>query len=388
MITSKLPNVGTNIFSVMSQMALDHQAVNLGQGFPDYEPAAALRDAVTEAMNTGFNQYPPMAGIAPLRAAIKEKVMRLYKRDYDANTEITVTSGATEALMAAILAIAGKGDEVIIIEPSYDAYSPAISLAGATPVFVAMRAPSESDPYYRIDWDKVRASITPNTRAIIVNSPHNPTGSVMSESDLDALEAIVADTRILIISDEAYEHIVFDGAKHLSIAGRPALSDRAFVVFTFGKTYHITGWKVGYCCAPKALTEELRKIHQFLVFTVPTPLQVALAHYMQDEATYTGLSQFYEEKRDWLTSELKKTRLQPLPSAGTFFLLANYQDISDLPEIEFAKWLTVEHGVTTIPVSSLYHEPEAAESNHHLVRLCFGKRQETLQSAIDKLHKL
>lgn len=388
MITSKLPNVGTTIFTVMSQLAAEHQAVNLGQGFPDFEPDQRLRDLVTEAMNTGHNQYPYMPGIADLRQAISDKVATLYTRRYDPATEVTVTSGATEAIMATILACAHAGDEVIVIEPCYDSYRPAIALAGAKAVAVSMRPPSESDPYYRVDWQKVKDAVTPKTRALIINSPHNPTGSVLNEADLDDLEDIVAGTDILIISDEVYEHIVFDGQKHLSVAQRPALAERAFVISSFGKTYHVTGWKIGYCCAPAKLTAELRKVHQFLVFTVPSIMQVGLATFMRDPKPYQDLPAFYQDKRDRLTLALAESRFKVLPSAGTFFMLADYSAISTLAEAEFSKWLTVEHGVTVIPVSAFYTDPTAADANHGLVRLCFAKRQETLQAAAQRLCKV
>lgn len=388
MITSRLSGVGTTIFTVMSQLAAEHHAVNLGQGFPDFEPDARLRDLVTEAMRDGHNQYPYMPGVATLREAISEKVYGQYGRRYDPATEITVTSGATEALMAAVMACAQTGDEVIVIEPCYDLYRPAIQLAGAQAVSVSMRIPSEADPYYRVDWNQVKDAITPRTRAIMVNSPHNPTGSIFTADDLDALESIVDSTGIVIISDEAYEHIVFDDARHLSLASRPALAARTFVIASFGKTYHITGWKIGYVCAPPALTAELRKIHQFLVFTVVSPIQVALATYMRDPATYQGLSTFYQSKRDAFTRALSTTALKPLPSAGTFFLLADYSAVSDASELAFARELTTEYGVTAIPVAAFYENPKADSSNHQLLRLCFAKRQETLDAAVARLRRV
>ncbi len=388
MITSRLPGVGTTIFTVMSQLAAEHQAVNLGQGFPDFEPDVRLRELVAQAMQAGHNQYPYMAGVASLREAISEKVVREYGRRYDPATEITVTSGATEALMAAVMACAQAGDEVIVIEPCYDLYRPAIQLAGARPVSVGMRAPTEGDPYYRVDWDQVCDAITSRTRVIMVNSPHNPTGTVFTEDDLIALETIVHNTGIVIISDEAYEHIVFDGERHLSLASRPALASRTFVVASFGKTYHITGWKIGYVCAPPALSAELRKIHQFLVFTVSAPMQVALAGYMQDVSTYSGLSAFYQSKRDALSKALLSTALKPLPSAGSFFLLVDYGAVSDAPELAYARQLTTEFGVTAIPVAAFYEDPDAESSNHRLLRLCFAKRQETLDAAVERLRRV
>lgn len=388
MIQSKLSAFGTTIFTVMSQLAADHKAINLGQGFPDFEPDQRLRDLVSSAMNEGHNQYPPMPGFLGLRQGVSEKVERLYNRHYDAQTEITITNGASEALTAAILACAGTGDEVIVIEPSYDLYRPALTLAGATPVAVSMDPPSATDPHYRIDWNRVRDAVTPKTRAIVINSPHNPTGSTLSAEDLDALEGIVSSFNLLVISDEVYEHIVFDGATHRSVASRPALAERAFVISSFGKTYHMTGWKVGYCCAPAALTTELRKVHQYLVFTVSSPMQVALAEYMRDPEPIASLSAFYQGKRDWLAQALGNTALKPLPSAGTFFLLADYSSMSTLPELEFAKWLTVEHGVTAIPLAAFYTDSSAAASNNGLVRLCFAKRESTLAAAVDRLSQI
>ena len=387
MIRSKLPDVGTTIFTVMSRLAIEHQAINLGQGFPDFDPDARLCDLVSRAMAAGHNQYPYMPGVAPLRQAIAEKTQALYGRSYDPETEITVTSGATEALMATVLAAVNSGDEVVVIEPCYDSYLPAIRLAGGTAVPVPLRAPTEDDPYYRIDWQRVRDAITSRTRLLMLNFPHNPTGAVLEESDLDALESIVRDTGVLLLSDEVYEHIVFDGKPHASLATRPLLAEHAFVISSFGKTYHTTGWKIGYCCAPRQLSAELRKVHQFMVFTVPSPMQYALARYMQDPAPYLGLADFYQAKRDRLHAGLATTRFQPLPSEGTFFLLARYDAISKLPEAEFARWLTLEHGVAVIPVSAFYRQPDAAASNHQIVRFCFAKQDATLDEAIARLAK-
>lgn len=372
----------------MSLLAAEHKAVNLGQGFPDFEPDQRLRDLVSQAMNSGHNQYPYMAGVASLREAISQKVERLYGHRYDSQTEVTVTSGATEALMATILAGVHEGDEVIVIEPCFDSYLPAIALVGAKAIAVPMRPPTAGDPFHRIDWQRVKDAMTQKTRALIVNSPHNPTGSILTASDLDALEDIVAHSDLFIISDEVYEHIVFDGQTHLSMASRPALADRAFVISSFGKTYHVTGWKVGYCCAPARLTAELRKVHQFLVFTVPSIMQVGLAAFMQDPKPYEALPAFYQEKRDSLAAALADSRFDVLPSAGTFFMLASYQRISDEREASFAKWLTVEHGVTGIPVSAFYIDPESQSANHGLIRLCFAKRPETLQAASERLSRV
>jgi methionine aminotransferase len=385
MLRSKLPEVGTTIFTIMSRMALEHQAINLGQGFPDFDPDPRLCQLVSQAMAEGHNQYPYMPGVASLRSAIAHKNAKLYGHSYDPETEITVTSGATEALMATMLAAAGPGDEVIVIEPCYDCYLPSIRLAGATAVPVPMRPPTEADPAYRVDWQRVRDAITPRSRLLMLNFPHNPTGAVLDEADLDALEQIVRETGILLVSDEVYEHIVFDGRPHLSISRRPLLAEHAFVISSFGKTYHTTGWKVGYCCAPRQLSAEMRKVHQFMVFTVPTPMQVAYAEFMKDESQYLNLAAFYQQKRDQLRNGLEDSRFRPLPTPGTFFLLADYSRIAARPEAEFARWLTAEHGVAVIPISAFYVHPDAAESNRSLVRFCFAKKRETLDKAIERL---
>jgi len=385
MISSKLPEIGTTIFTVMSQLAHEQQAINLGQGFPDFNPDPKLVTLVSQAMQTGHNQYPSMMGIPALRQAIANKVHTLYGHAYDPDTEVTVTSGATEALMSSILCAVGSGDEVIVIEPCYDCYVPNIRLAGAIPVPVPMHAPTDGDPYYRVDWQRVRDAITPRTRLLILNFPHNPTGAVLTDQDLDSLEDIVRDTQILLISDEVYEHIVFDGVQHNSIARRPELANRAFLISSFGKTYHTTGWKIGYCCAPALLTTEFRRVHQFVVFTVSSPMQYGLASYMTDPQPYLQLAAFYQEKRDRLAHGLAHSRFCMLPSPGTFFMLGSYRQISDLPEAEFATWLTLTHGVAVIPVSALYLRPNAPLSNHGLVRFCFAKNDETLDRAIEKL---
>lgn len=387
MIQSKLPDVGTTIFSVMSQLASQHGAVNLGQGFPDFSPDSRLIDAVSQAMAEGFNQYAPMAGMPALRQAIADKVMAISGRAYDVDEEITVTSGATEALMAAVTAVAGPGDEVIVLEPAYDSYVPAIRLAGATPVPVDMVPPDAGLALYRPDWERVRAAITERTRAIMLNFPHNPTGAVLQESDLDALEAMLRDTGILIISDEVYEHIIFDGVQQLSMASRPELAARSFVISSFGKTLHTTGWKIGYCCAPRALSAEFRKIHQFIVYSVATPVQNGIAGYLAtNPLCYRDLATFYQQKRDRLASGLAGTRLKPLPCPGTFFLLADYSAVSDLDQAAFSRWLTVEHGVTVIPVSAFHSANAPVESR--IVRLCFAKNDSTLDAALERLQAL
>ncbi|MEO8169811.1 MAG: methionine aminotransferase, partial [Oxalobacteraceae bacterium] len=326
-LRSRLPKVGTTIFSIMSALALEKNAVNLGQGFPDFDCDPALIDTVTAAMRSGQNQYPPMAGIAPLREAIASKIGSLYGYQYNAASEITVTAGATQGLLTAILCCVHAGDEVIVIEPAYDSYVPAIELAGGVPVFVQMEIGPRG---YSVPWDALAAAITPKTRMIIINSPHNPTGSTLSKKDLLALAEIVRATDILLISDEVYEHMVFDGLEHESVCRHPELAARAFIVSSFGKTYHVTGWKVGYVAAPAALMAEFRKVHQFNVFTVNTPMQHGLANYMRDPTPYLALPAFYQRKRDLFRDGLKNSRFKLLPSDGTYFQCVDYSAISDL----------------------------------------------------------
>lgn len=387
-LRTRMPGVGTTIFTVMSQLATEHNAINLGQGFPDFDPNPLLVDEVTKAMQEGHNQYPPMPGIPLLRQGIQKKVKDLYGYDYDSDTEITVMAGASEALMMSILALVHPGDEVIVIEPFYDLYIPVIKLAGGTPVIVPMSAPDENHSTYRVDWQRVRDAITSKTHALILNFPHNPTGINLADSDLDALEEIITDTGIFVISDEVYEHVVFDGAQHQSLCRRELLAKHSVVISSFGKTYHITGWKIGYCCAPAAITAEIRKLHQFNVFTVVAPMQYALARFMSDPTHHLGLADFYQAKQDRLFNGLAQTKFKPVKSAGTFFLLADYSEVSDLPEADFAKWLTVEHGVGVIPVSAFYRDPDSPEANHSLVRFCFAKREATLDAAIERLQTL
>lgn len=378
---SKLPEVGTTIFSTMSALAVEKNAVNLGQGFPDFECDPALVNAVSAAMANAHNQYPPMPGVPLLRERIAAKIAAIYGHQYDAGSEITVTAGATQGIMTILLCCVHAGDEVIVIEPAYDSYVPSIKLAGGKPVFVAMELNQHG---YTIPWDKVAASITDKTRLIMLNSPHNPTGFVLSASDVQALADIVRNTRVLIASDEVYEHMVFDGLRHESLARHPELTQRSFIISSFGKTYHVTGWKVGYVAAPAALTAEFRKVHQFNVFTVNTPMQVGLAQYMANPAPYLDLPGFYQRKRDLFGDGLKNSRFRPLPSAGTYFQCVDYTAISDLPELEFAQWLTAEVGVAAIPVSAFYHRPK--ESG--IVRFCFAKQDATLQKAIARLQQI
>jgi len=387
-INSKLPNVGATIFTTMSKMAIDYHAINLGQGFPDFNTHTGLLELVSTAMLEGRNQYPVMSGILELREVISQKVEALYGRSYNPETEITITSGATEAIMSAVLATVRTGDEVIVIEPSYDCYVPAITLAGGIPKFVQMTPPNTEKQTFSIDWNKVKEAINDKTKLLILNSPHNPTGAIFDSTDLDALESILSDTNILVLSDEVYEHIIFDQQKHHSLASRQKLADRTFVISSFGKTTHTTGWKIGYCCAPPLLTKELRKVHQFVVFTVPSPFQYALATYTKNESTYLSLPDFYQEKRDYLLTGLEQTKFKPLESLGTFFFLADYSKISDQSESEFAIWLAKTHGVVVIPVSAFYSNPDQENSNHKLVRFCFAKKVTTLDEAIKRLQNI
>lgn len=388
MIQSKLPHVGTTIFTTMSQLAAEHNAINLGQGFPDFDPDSKLIELVHEAMKEGYNQYPYMPGVHVLREQISIKMNRLYFAEYDPLTEITVTSGATQALMAAILTVVHPGDEVIVIEPCYDSYAPSIRLAGGIPVYVPLEAPNSEHESFKVDWERVEQSITAKTRLMILNFPHNPTGITLGTEDLDTIEQILSRHDILLISDEVYEHIVFNEKPFLSLSTRAAIAARSFIISSFGKTYHTTGWKVGYCAAPLALSQEFRKIHQFMVFTVSSPMQYAFAEFMKDPTSYEKLSFFYQLKHDFLYEGLKNTVLKPIRSAGTFFLLANYKAISTKDELAFVQNLTIEHGVSLIPVSAFYKNPQSPEANNHLVRFCFAKKQETLENAILRLQSI
>ncbi|MFN3736598.1 pyridoxal phosphate-dependent aminotransferase [Hydrogenophaga sp.] len=382
-LVSRLPQVGTTIFTVMSALATEHQAVNLGQGFPDFACDPRLLDAVDAAMRAGHNQYPPMPGVPALRQAMADKVRALYGLEIDANTEITVTAGATQAILTAILAVVHPGDEVIVLEPCYDSYVPNIELAGG----VVVRVPLTPGTF-RPNFDAISAAITPRTRAILINSPHNPSGMVWSEAEMRRLEEILAPTDVLLISDEVYEHMVFDGQQHQSAARYPGLAGRAFIVSSFGKTYHVTGWKIGTVVAPAPLTAEFRKVHQFNVFTVNTPMQHALAAYMADPAPYLQLSDFYAAKRDRFRAGLAKTRFRLLPSQGTYFQCVDISTLAvperDLPEADFCQWLTREIGVAAIPLSAFYGDG----FDQKVVRFCFAKKDETLDEGIRRLARL
>ncbi len=382
-VASRLPNVGTTIFSVMSALAAETGAVNLGQGFPDFDCDPALVDAVTAAMKAGHNQYPPMPGIPSLRQAMADKMMALYGLKCDPANEITVTAGATQAILTAILAVVHPGDEVIVLEPCYDSYVPNIELARG----IVVRVPLTPGTF-RPDFEAIAAAITPRTRAMVINSPHNPSGQVWSQADMLALQDLLQPTDIVLISDEVYEHMVFDGGLHQSVARFPGLAARAFIVSSFGKTYHVTGWKIGTVVAPVPLMVEFRKVHQFNVFTVNTPMQHALAAYMADPAPYAGLSSFYQRKRDLFRQGLSGTRFRLLPGQGTYFQCVGIDNLTvperDLSEADFCQWLTREVGVAAIPLSAFYGNG----FDQKVVRFCFAKRDDTLQAALKRLASL
>jgi len=378
-LQSRLPKVGTTIFTVMSALAQETGAVNLGQGFPDFDCDPALLTQVTDAMHEGLNQYPPMTGVPQLRQAVSDKIAALYGRRYDAASEITITAGATQAILTAVLACVHPGDEAIVLEPCYDSYAPNIELAGGTVVRVPLTPGS-----FRPDFERIAAAITPRTRLLIINSPHNPSATVWTRAEMQQLADLLAPTQVLLISDEVYEHMVFDGVPHISASSLPALAARAFVVSSFGKTFHVTGWKVGTVVAPASLTAEFRKVHQFNVFTVNTPVQHGLARYMAQPEPYLQLPAFYQRKRDLFRAGLKQTRLRALDSQGSYFQLVDYSAVSSLPEAEFCLWLTREVGVAAIPLSVFYD----AGFEQGLARLCFAKRDETLQAALQRLARL
>lgn len=381
-IQTKLPKVGTTIFTVMSQLAAEHQAVNLGQGFPDFDGPQALRDALSAAMAAGKNQYAPMTGIPALRQQIAVKTQALYGRAVDADTEVTVTSGATEALFAAIAAVVRTGDEVIVLDPCYDSYEPAIELNGARAVHVPLDLAAD----FAVDWQRVRDAMTPATRMIIVNTPHNPCGAVFSAADLDALAELTRGTGVFVLSDEVYEHIVFDGAAHQSVLRHAELAERSFVVSSFGKTYHCTGWKVGYCIAPPALSAEFRKVHQYLTFCTFSPAQWALAEVLErDPAHYLELPAFYQAKRDRFRALLDGSRFRLLPVAGAYFQVVDYSALSDEDDVAYCRRLVREAGVAAIPVSAFYETPPAGS---RLIRFCFAKTDGVLEQAAERLRGL
>lgn len=378
-LPSRLPAVGTTIFTVMSALAAERGAINLGQGFPDFDCDPTLVGHVHAAMSAGLNQYPPMAGVPALREAVAAKVERLYGRRYDPATEVTVTAGATQAILTAILCAVHPGDEVIVLEPCYDSYVPNVELAGGRVVRVPLTPRT-----FRPDFDRIAAALSPRTRMIVVNSPHNPSATVWTREEMQRLEALLAPTDVLVVSDEVYEHMVFDGGQHVSASSLPGLAARSFVVSSFGKTYHVTGWKVGTVVAPSPLTAEFRKVHQFNVFTVNTPVQHGLARHLADPRPYLELPAFYQRKRDLFLDGLRQTRLVPLHTQGTYFQLVDYSGVSDLPEAGFCQWLTREVGVAAIPLTAFYE----GGFEQRLARLCFAKRDETLQTALERLQRL
>ena len=382
-LISKHPNMGTTIFSVMSALASEFNAVNLGQGFPDFDCDPQLISDVTAAMQEGLNQYPPITGVAPLRQAVSEKIHNLYGHRYDANSEITVTAGATQAILTIMLAVVHPGDEVIVLEPCYDSYVPNIDMAGG----IVVRVPLTPGTF-RPDFDKIQAAISPRTRAILINSPHNPSGMVWRHEDMLKLQEILAPTSIVLISDEVYEHMVYRPLKHCSASSYPGLAARSFVVSSFGKSYHVTGWKVGTVAAPATLTAEFRKVHQFNVFTVNTPVQHGLARYMKDPSPYLNLPDFYQRKRDLFRAGLAQTKFKMLPGEGTYFQCVDISELSvpekNLGESEFCKWLTQEVGVAAIPMSAFYGNG----FDQNVIRFCFAKKDDTLNAALERLARL
>ena len=378
-IESKLPHIGTTIFTTMSKMASDYNAINLSQGFPDFDCSPELISLVDQYMRKGFNQYAPLAGVIPLLDSIVEKMEKLHGIKYNPATELTVCAGATQAIYTAIMAVVKRDDDVIIFDPSYDSYGPSVELCGGKPIHISLDYPE-----YKIDWEYVKTRINDKTRMIVINTPSNPAGVVLEENDMKQLEAIVEGTEILILSDEVYEHIIFDGRVHQSVAMYPKLAERAFITYSFGKTFHATGWKVGYCLAPENLMKEFKKVHQFNVFTVNTAVQMALAEFLKNEDNYIGLPSFYQEKRDLFSQVISASRFSFVASEGTYFQLVNYKDISDLSEMEFAIWLTKEKGVGAIPVS-VFHRSKLDEK---VVRFSFSKKLETIEQAGDLICKI
>jgi len=376
---SKLPNVGTTIFTVMSALAREHDAINLSQGFPNFDCSPKLHNLVQEYMAKGHNQYAPMAGVPALREALAGKMKNLYSADVDANSEITITAGATQAIFTIISTFVKAGDEVILLEPAYDSYKPSIELMGATPVIYELTAPD-----YKVDWDKMQSLCSKRTRMIIVNTPHNPTGTILQASDMEALQALTKDTNILVLSDEVYEHLIYDGEAHQSVLRFPELFQRSLITYSFGKTFHSTGWKIGYCVAPEHLMKEFRKVHQFNVFSVNTPMQYAIADFMTNPDEYLSLNNFFQEKRDFFLETMKGSRFRPIPCKGTYFQLFDYSEISDERDTDFAKRITREFGVASIPVSVFYSNG----LDEKVIRLCFAKTNDLLARAGEVLRTI
>jgi methionine transaminase len=378
-IQSHLPEVGTSIFSVMSKLALEHNAINLSQGFPDFPVSEVLVELIHKNMKVGHNQYAPMPGVPGLRKVIAEVVEKTYQRATDFETEVTLTAGGTEAIFATIAALVSAGDEVIVFDPSYDCYDPAVRLNGGTPIHINLKAPD-----FSIDWQEVRDKVTSKTRMIMVNTPHNPSGAVLSEEDLKVLQEIALKNNLLVLSDEVYERIVFDDKKHESILKYPALAKQSIAVFSFGKTFHATGWKVGYTVASPTITAEIRKAHQFITFSVNTPTQFALAEYMAQPENYLNLGKFYQQKRDFFLQQIKGSSFKPLPCYGSYFQLLSYEGISDLSEREMAVWMTKEKKLAPIPVSVFYKDG----TDQKALRFCFAKGEETLRKAGEILKQI
>jgi methionine aminotransferase len=376
-IKSKLPRAGTTIFSIMTALANETGAINLSQGFPNFSVSAELVELIYKAMKDGHNQYAPMPGLMSLRERLSKKIAKLYSANYDPVDEITITAGGTQAIYTAIASVVNEGEEVIFFEPAYDCYAPAIELAGGIPIPVKLNPPD-----YKISWKEVKKLVNQKTRMIIINTPHNPTGTILSASDLTELEKLTASTDIVVLSDEVYEHIIFDKYEHQSVARFPGLIHRSFIVYSFGKTFHATGWKIGYCVGPANLMKEFRKVHQFQIFSVNTPIQYALAAYLENPANYSGLETLYQNKRDYFKSLLSASKFKILPCYGTYFQVLNYSNISKEKDTEFAKLLTIEFGVASIPVSVFYSH----QSDHQLLRFCFAKDDETLARAAEKLN--
>ena len=378
-VRSKLPGVGTTIFTVMSALAREHDAINLSQGFPDFNPDQLLQSEVERALKNGHNQYAPMAGLPLLRERIAAKVDSLYKINVDPESEITITAGGTQSLFTAIAALVSENDEVILFSPAYDSYAPSVELSGGKAIHYSMEAPD-----FTINWQQVKKLITQRTRMIVINTPHNPTGTVLTEKDMKELEKLTKGTDIIILSDEVYEHIIFDGAAHQSVLRYPKLAERSMVVGSFGKTYHATGWKVGYCIAPRELTAEFRKVHQFNVFSVSTPMQYAYAEILQHSHLYDNLAAFYQEKRDFFKKAMKGSKFELLDSKGTYFQLASYKKITEDKDTEVVKWLTKEFKVAAIPISVFYHQ----HLDQKVIRFCFAKENDTLERAAERLSKI
>jgi len=378
-IRSKLPTVGTTIFTVMSALANEYKAINLSQGFPNFECSPELVSLVNSYMQKGFNQYAPMQGIMPLREIIAQKMQDLYGAVYNPEKEINITAGGTQAIYSAITAVIHEGDEVIVFEPAYDCYVPAIELCGGIPIYLQLKAPE-----YKIDWEEVKKRVNQRTRMIMINTPHNPTGAIITEADMKQLENIVQGTDIIVLSDEVYEHIIFDGHQHQSVCRFPKLLERSFIVFSFGKTYHTTGWKMGYVLAPEKLMAEFRRVHQFVVFCVNTPLQYALAEYMKKKEEYLHLGKFYQEKRDYFIKLISGSKFKLHLSSGSYFQSLDYSAISKEKDTEFAIRMTKEMGVASVPTSVFYHEPV----DNKILRFCFAKTNETLEKAAEKLCKI